>query len=573
MNKIAYLKYLFVFFVLTSCSDKIQTEKLFQYFINRHVERIKPIHKNMNEAVWATYTGKTSYSDLMLKSHRMDSLYIQGDKSTEYYQRLLNSFYDNSSEFEILMRIKKSGFLTDSLLKRQFVKVYREYVLIQNNWDKTEKRKLRLFEQFFELKKTENSFWDSICNVSVEVGRALWIEKFSGLIGKFRDMIKAMNDDVKRMGYDNYFESIMDYYDVPYKNLEEMISIIDEETRDDYLQLLEIVQSDLSKKYNVRREQITPFQYREAHGEMLAPHEWKRMYSREGFIEIIEDYYSSGGYDIKDIYKNSDIWYDISKVNSSFFFCMDIEKKDLRIYSNVKPCSMELYSLVHEFGHALHYKFIDPKLPYLLKEPHTILAEAVAIYFDSKIYNSKAVQEKMGLAPVEQNPYFKDFKNPSGLFTIRKLLRNIMFEKSIFENPDQDFNELWWTLNKKYLLYDASITDRLPEWITNQQIVDFNGVQVFYLYAIALAAQLEEYNPDLQIGPIKDKIMKYGDSKSWKDLIKMATGEELNLNYIKSFYKRENLKSTPLSFILKEPEIFLPSEEVEQGKVFSKENC
>jgi len=233
---------------------------------------------------------------------------------------------------------------------------------------------------------------------------------------------------------------------------------------------------------------------------------------------------------------------------------------------------IELYSLIHEFGHALHYKFIDPKLPYLLKEPHTILAEAVAIYFDSKIYNSRAVQEKMGLASLEQNPYFKDFKNPSELFVLRKLLRNIMFEKSIFENPDQDFNELWWNLNKKYLLYDASITDRLPEWMTNQQIVDFNGVQVFYLHAIALAAQMDEYYPDQQIGPIKDKIMKYGDSKSWKDLIKMATGEELNLNYLKSFYKRENFKSTPLSFIFNEPVNLLPSGVDDQEMVFSKEN-
>jgi len=539
--------YLFAFLLLVSCSDRSQTEKLFQYFINKHVERIKPINKSLSEVVWATYTGETSYKDLMLEVHRVDSLFVKGDKTAEYYQRLLNNLYDNSSEFEVLMKIKKSGLLTDSLLKRQFVKVYREYVSIQNNWDKTEKIKLKLFEQFFELKKSENRFWDSIGNVSEDVGRAMWIGKFSGLIDKFRDLIKAMNDDVKRLGYDNYFEATMDYYDISYDSLDQIIRVIDNETREDYLQLLGIAQSEICRELNITSNQITPFQYRDAHTNMMTPGEWKVEYSQEDFIKIIGDYYALGNYDISDIYKNSDIWYKENKVNNSFFFCMDSEKRDFRIYSNSKPKASNLSSLVHEFGHALHYKYVDQKVPYLLKEPQSILAEAVAIYFDSKIYTSKDVQEIMGLASLDQNPYFKDFRNPSELFFIRKLLRNIMFEKSIFENPDQDFNELWWKLNKEYLLYDASLTDRLPEWISNQQIVDFNGMHVFYLYAIAFAAQLEEYYPGQQIGPIKDKIMKYGDTLPWNDLIKRATGEELNLKYLINFYKRSNVNDSPIS--------------------------
>jgi hypothetical protein len=572
MNKINYLMCLFAFSFLIGCSDRSQTEKLFQYFINKHVERIKPIQKSMNEAVWATYTGKTNYSDLMQESHRTDSLYIQGDKSTEYYQRLLNNLYDNSSEFEVLMRIKKTGYLTDTLLKRQFVKVYREYVSIQNNWDKTEKKKLRLFEQFFELKKSENRFWDSIGNVSEDVKRSMWIEKFSVLTDKFRDMIKAMNDDVKRLGYDNFFESTMDYYDIPYDSLDQMIRIIDDETREDYKELLKICQSEICREYTISHDEITPFQYRHTHEKMMAPNEWKREYSQEEFIKKIEAFYTLGDYDITDIYKNSDLWYKESKINNSFFFCIDVDKKDYRIYSNCKATSGELSSMVHEFGHAVHYKYVDQKVPYLLKEPQTILAEAVAIYLDSKLFTSKVVQEKMGLASLEQNPYFKEFKNPSELFFIRKLLRNVKFEMAIFENPDQDFNELWWKLNSEYLFYDASPTDRLPEWISNQQIVDFSGSHVFYLYAIALAAQMEAYYPDQQIGPIKNRIMKYGDSKSWNDLIKQATGEELNLNYIKSFYKRENFIGTSVTFIFNVPGNDSPVEEFYHEKMFSKQN-
>ncbi|HNW50404.1 MAG TPA: hypothetical protein PKH79_04930 [Prolixibacteraceae bacterium] len=539
MKKFLFLIGLIACSFLFSCSDKAQTEKLFRYFLNKHVERIKPITRNMNEAVWDAYTGKTSFKEVIQQSNHFDSLYIQGDRTPEYYQRLLNNLYDNTTEFEMLMKIKKSGLITDSLLKRQFVKVYREYVSIQNNWEKSEKRKEHLYEQFYELMKTQTHFMDSIGNVSAEEKNAQWIEKFSPLIEKFRDLVKAMNDDVKRMGYKNYFQSLMSYYDVDYDSLDQIVQVIDEETKDDYIQLLHVCQTVIGRKYQIAPGKITPFQYREAHGEMVVPCEWEREYSRDEFLKMVERYYALGNYDISDIYKNSDIWYRENKLNHSFFFCLDVDKCDFRIYANCKPSAKDINSMAHEFGHAVHYKYVDPRLPYLLRDPHSIIAEAVAIYFDSKVYTSNAVQQVMGLASLEKNPYFVDFKNPAELFYIRKLLRNIKFEKSIFENPDQDFNALWWMLNKEYLLFDTASSDQLPEWISNQQIVDFNGAHVFYLYAIAFAAQLETYFPDGQIGQVRDKILKYGDSLAWDDLIKRATGEPLNLKYLIHFYKRQ----------------------------------
>jgi hypothetical protein len=37
---------------------------------------------------------------------------------------------------------------------------------------------------------------------------------------------------------------------------------------------------------------------------------------------------------------------------------------------------------------------------------------------------------------------------------------------------------------------------------------------------------------------LKDKIMKYGDSIPWYELIKLSTGEDLNVNYLRKSYSR-----------------------------------
>jgi Zn-dependent M32 family carboxypeptidase len=65
-------------------------------------------------------------------------------------------------------------------------------------------------------------------------------------------------------------------------------------------------------------------------------------------------------------------------------------------------------------------------------------------------------------------------------------------------------------------------------------------VNANYLYAYAIAAQLENYFPDDNMASLH-QFIKYGNAKSWKDLLKVATGEELNINYLINSYKKEPL--------------------------------
>jgi len=547
--------------ILFSCSSEQQTERLFSHFLKKHVEKIKPVRLRYNKAIWATYTGESTFSDLLKESKRSDSLYDIISEPPEYYQQLLHSVYENASDFDMLWKIKQSGLISDPLLQRQFLTLFREYVSMKNDWDETDQIRTRLLEHYYELKKTENQFIDSLSSRGETDIREQWIGQFSDLIGEYRGMIKAMNKDVQSMGYSNYFHSMMDYQEVSVPELKRIMELVDRETASDWDCLLALCQKTLCEEQGIGPEQLTPADYYQAHSEMIFPARWQAEYTQETFAEKMEIFFKTSGFDIHGILDRSDIGYDPAKINRSFFFCLDFDRNDMRIYSNSKPNADQFYYLIHELGHALHYQNIDPEIPFVLRAPHTIISEAVAMYFDSKLYLSAGKQKILDLSPLHDHPYFRDFSHPSRLFFLRKILRNIEFEMSVFENPDQDFTALWWALNKKYLHVETAPANQLPEWIANGQIIDSGGMHVFYLYALAVTAQLESYFPDDQTALLKERIMKYGDSLPWYELVEKATGEPLNMNYLFRSYRRGNQSfRNDAAFILSE--LQLNTEEV-----------
>jgi peptidyl-dipeptidase A len=540
------MKKLFVILALAlllgSCTDQQQAEQLLQHFLNRHEFRIKPIIIRYNKALWNALSGKTSFTDLLNESRLMDSLYLAKGEHTEYYQNLLNNVYGNRSEFEILQKIKKSGLIGDSLLKRQFIKVYQEYVSISNNTDKSKAQMTDLFNQFYDLKRKEVAFWDSIKKVGAPDAQKQWIDKFTVLVDDYRDLIKLLNQDAVSQGFKNYNDMSLTFNGINTSELEIFIDKIDKGTKNDFDLLMKQVKEEIINKYHIEAQQIEPYQINQEFARFLLPSEKDTTYSKNDFMGILETFFGYGNLPIDAIYANSDIWFEEGKINQSFFFSPDSEKKDYRIYSNSKPNLLGMGNLIHEFGHAVHYQSVGPTIPYLLSEPHPITAEGVGIYFGNKLFYSKELQALLGINTPNKSVYFNQFTNPSVLVFARKLIRAIKFEKAIFENPDQDFNELWWSLSEKYLYEKVENKNRLPEWITNYHILTVSGIHVDYIYAIAFAAQLEYFHPGANFGALKDRLFFYGDAMSWDRLLELSTGEKLDLNYFFNSYRKHESK-------------------------------
>jgi peptidyl-dipeptidase A len=122
------------------------------------------------------------------------------------------------------------------------------------------------------------------------------------------------------------------------------------------------------------------------------------------------------------------------------------------------------------------------------------------------------------------------------------------FEKSMYENPDQDLNKLWWDLVEKYQMVRKPKDRNMPDWATKIHIATSPCYYHNYLMGELLASQL--YNTiatkvlnatdkenlsffnQPKVGEfLIENIFKVGAKYEWNDMIEKATGEKLTPKY------------------------------------------
>src|SRR5262249_13810577 len=127
------------------------------------------------------------------------------------------------------------------------------------------------------------------------------------------------------------------------------------------------------------------------------------------------------------------------------------------------------------FGHAVYSsKNIPSTLPYVLRsESHILTTEGVAMMFE-RMAKSRACLEKLGLKVA--NP--KEFDDAAAKTLRYELLIfsrwcqvMLRFEKSMYENPEQDLNKLWWDLVEKYQMVKRPEGRDQPDYASKIHIV------------------------------------------------------------------------------------------------------
>ncbi|MBZ0242820.1 MAG: M2 family metallopeptidase, partial [Bacteroidales bacterium] len=154
-------------------------------------------------------------------------------------------------------------------------------------------------------------------------------------------------------------------------------------------------------------------------------------------------------------------------------------------------------TMLHEFGHAVYFKYHDEALPWTLKTPaHIFTPEAIAMLFERFSTNPVWMQEMLGI-PAEEVPKIADVCKKS--LRLEQLVfsrwSQVMyrFEKSLYENPDQDLNKLWWDLVERYQMIKRPADRNLPDWATKIHIATSPCYYHNYHLGALFASQLQDY--------------------------------------------------------------------------------
>lgn len=536
-----------------SCRNKNELmEKKLKTFIANLEAKVGPLQKEANIAYWnASISGKE-----------------EDYKISEKLQFQLNSIYTNKEDFALLKEIKESNTISDSLLNRQLVVIYNQFMGNQIDTALLAKK----IKMEVEIEKKYSNFRTEIdgkllsdndvedvlktSRISKELQTAWEGHKKIGNIVSIDviELVKIRNQIAKQLGFKNYHAMSLELSEQNPEEISTLFDELDNLTRDAFSGLKNEIDTYLAKRLNIGKDKLMPWHYQNRffqEAPAIYSIDLDKYYKDENIEKLTTDYYTSIGLDINDMIANSDLYEKPGK--NQHAYCIDIDNAgDVRVLCNIKPNYSWMNTMMHEFGHGVYDKYIDRSLPFSLRNPsHTFTTEAIAMLFGRMGANPQWIMD-MGL--IDSVEKVKIAEQSYRVLRLEQLTfsrwAQVMyrFEKAMYENPDQDLNKLWWDLVEKYQMIKRPEGRNEPDWASKIHIATFPCYYHNYLLGELLASQLNHYitaqivkSDDFKYQSffgnkeagryLVEKVFMPGSSMNWNDMIEKATGEKLTARH------------------------------------------
>jgi peptidyl-dipeptidase A len=377
-----------------------------------------------------------------------------------------------------------------------------------------------------------------------------------------RNLVKKRNEVAKEMGFKNYHEMSLTLSEQDPAVISKLFDELDNLTRSTFAEVKGEIDDYFVKYYVLKsRDELMPWNYQNRffqEAPKIYETDLDKYYKDKNLETLDKNFYAGIGLPIDEMIKNSDLYEKPGK--NQHAFCTNINRRtDVRVLCNIKPNATWMGTMLHEFGHAVYDRNIDTTLPFTLHDPaHTFTTEAIAMMFGRFSSNPQWLKDNVGISEEEKmkiaETCFKTLRIEQLVFS-RWAQVMYRFEKSMYENPDQDLNKLWWDLVEKYQMLKKPEGRNEPDWATKVHIALYPCYYHNYLLGELLASQLyyyivknviksedykfQSFSGNKEIGNyLREKVFKPGERYYWDDMIEKATGEKLTPKYYaKQFVK------------------------------------
>ena len=522
-------------------------------FIEEYTSKIEPLFKSAHLAWWDAYAkGKE-----------------EGYKKYEEILRELKKIHHNKEEFKkITDWLKKE--IKDPLIKRQLQIMYKEYLVSQGDLGLINEiiaKETAIEKKFnkFRAKLGDRELKDNEIKeilkkeINSEKRKKVWeASKKQGEIveSELLEIIKLRNKLARSLGFKNYYIMALEAQEQSLEYIREIFENLSEKTEKVFKDMKRKIDSRLSKEFMISIEELKPWHYHDLFFQEM-PEIFELdldEFFKKDILSISKRFYTNIGLDTGDILERSDLYE--RKGKSQHGFALDMDRKgDIRILENIKDNEYWLSTTLHELGHGLYWKYINSKLPFLLREvAHTFTTEAIARLFERQTKNLEFIKKYAEKNSENISRELDEMSRASILVFIRWAQVMVNFEMKLYDNPNQDLNKLWWDLVKKYQFINFH-RDK-PDWCSK---IHFSiDVAYYHNYVLGdlLASQLHniitkkilkkdslkniDYSESKEIGKyLKKKVFEPGMLYKWDEFIEKATGEKLTPKYFIEEFVRE----------------------------------
>ncbi len=538
-------------FILLGCASN-QKEQQMEEFIQTHVEKIKPMEKQVNLAYWnAANSGKEADYD------KVSTLTLE-----------IRQVYSDPCDFAFIKEAKESGQVKDPLLARQMDVLYNAYLENQIEPDLLK----QIVELGTEIEKNFSTFRGTIDDEKVTDNRIKEILKTetdsvkrekAWLAGKqvgpvvsgdIIRLIKLRNQAAKKLGFDNYHTLSLATAEQDVQELDKIFAELYELTNEPFAELKAELDHILARQCNVAVSELMPWHYHDPFFQetpLVYDVDLDTYYKDKDVKVLATKFYAGIGLPVESILANSDLYEREGK--NPHAFSTDIDREgDVRILCNLKNNETWMETILHELGHATYDKLHGEDVPYLLRRPaHIFTTEGIAMFFGRLSRNPTWMQQMLELTDEQRAEIEKvsfKYAQLKQIIFARWAMVMYDFEKKLYANPDQDLNKLWWRTVEKYQLVKSPPGRDMPDWAAKIHFTIAPCYYHNYLLGELFASQLHnhlvhnvlklESDKDVSyVGQkkagdfISEKIYKVSDVYEWNRMIERATGEPLTPKY------------------------------------------
>lgn len=512
-------------------------------FLKAHVARVEPLTTAMHRAHWdAAVTGSEA----------------DNRRASELENQLMR-IYANPEEFAQI-RAWRAQPPADPLLRRQLELLYLAYAAGQQDEatiDAITEREARIRGTFYnyrglyrgeprsdnELEQVLSTETDSrLLREAWEASKQVGAQVATTVL----EVARLRNEAARRAGYRDHYQRSLTLSEIDEGRLFAVLDDLERRTREPYRREKAALDEQLAARYGIAMGDLRPWHYHNPFFQrppQVGAVDVSPLFAGRDLVAIARRTFANMGLDVEDVLARSDLYARPGK--NQHAFCTDIDRRgDVRVLCNMESSPRWAETILHELGHAVYFKHHDPCLPYLLRQPaHTLSTEAIAMLMGRLALDPRWLVEEAGVAPQEVERFREPLRRQQRLamlILVRWMLVMTHFERSLYADPEQDLNRLWWDYVERFQMVPRPEGRDAPDWAAKIHLALYPVYYQNYMLGELMASQLRRAIDDRCGGLVGRAcagqwliraIFAPGASQDWESTLRSAVGEPLDARY------------------------------------------
>ncbi len=421
---------------------------------------------------------------------------------------------------------------------------------------------------------------DDILSNSVDLAerqRAWEVSKQTGpaLRPGLLELQRLRNGVAREMGFSSFFDLEVSSYGMPTKDMRALTEGMVEQMRPLYEQLHTFTKYKLAERYKQPVPKMIPAhwlgnRWSQAWPGIVEGVDLDALFkdkSPEWIVKQAEQFYVSLGYPQlpQSFWEKSDL-YELpagaprKKNTHASAWHIDLDR-DVRSLMSVKPNADWFYTSHHELGHVYYYMaYTNPEVPVTLRGGanrafHEAVGDLISIA-SSQVPYLKQVGVMPADMQVDQMQWLLNEALDNAIVFV-PFSAGVMtgWEHDFYEQnlPADQLNRRWWEYVTKYQGVEppAARGEEFTDAATKTHIIDDPGQYYDYALAYLIKYQLHmhiaknilkqdphncNYYGNKEVGQFLWNILKLGQTKDWRQVIKDATGEDISARAMLEYF-------------------------------------